>query len=405
MPHTLLLADDSKTIQRVVTLMFSDEDITVVPVNDGDAAIEALDRVRPDVVLADVDMPGPDGYALAEFIREQGGGQSVPVLLMAGAFDQVDESRAAACGATGVLTKPFDPRSMIARIKAVIAASEAGLPVPFTVEAPPTLAVDLLPVEPLPVLPVPDGAAALPIEEPPQDVAAATEEAPTEPPQEDVVPAASAYVSASQAAPEAEAGPVGRADVDASGDVPSEAPPQELAPADAPPEHLTEVDRYFEQLDAQFAALTQHPRPVLVPPPAPAAAQTPDDTASVAPGVTSQAEGPDAVPADAGEGLDGAPAQAAATDTRPPVLPLTDAFAALLDAEQAGAAPPAIRPAAMPVLNAAGVDVEALAEQVAKRVLARLSDRVIRETVAEIVAATAERVVREEIDRIKRNIT
>jgi hypothetical protein len=83
-------------------------------------------------------------------------------------------------------------------------------------------------------------------------------------------------------------------------------------------------------------------------------------------------------------------------------VPLTDAFAALLEAEETGteASLPMPAPVAAPV-----IDVDALADQIARRVLEQLSDRVVRETVADIVAATTERLVREEIDRIKRNIT
>ena len=62
-PHTLLLADDSVTIQRVIELTFADEDIQVVAVSDGDQAIARLDTTPPDIVLADV------GHARQERLR------------------------------------------------------------------------------------------------------------------------------------------------------------------------------------------------------------------------------------------------------------------------------------------------------------------------------------------------
>ena len=65
MPHTLLLADDSVTIQRVIELTFADEDIQVVAVSDGDQAIARLEPTPPDIVLADVGMPGVNGYEVA----------------------------------------------------------------------------------------------------------------------------------------------------------------------------------------------------------------------------------------------------------------------------------------------------------------------------------------------------
>ena len=57
MTHTLLLADDSPTIHRVIELTFADEDISVVAVDDGDKAIASIDRLPPDIVLADIGMP------------------------------------------------------------------------------------------------------------------------------------------------------------------------------------------------------------------------------------------------------------------------------------------------------------------------------------------------------------
>ena len=69
-PHTLLLADDSVTIQRVIELTFADEDISVVAVSDGDQAIPRLDATPPDIVLADIGMPGKNGYEVAQYVRQ-----------------------------------------------------------------------------------------------------------------------------------------------------------------------------------------------------------------------------------------------------------------------------------------------------------------------------------------------
>jgi len=69
MPHKLLLADDSVTIQRVIELTFADEDVTVVAVGNGQAAIDSVQRDRPDIVLADVGMPEKNGYEVAAFIK------------------------------------------------------------------------------------------------------------------------------------------------------------------------------------------------------------------------------------------------------------------------------------------------------------------------------------------------
>ena len=70
MPQTLLLADDSVTIQRVIELTFADEDIDVVAVSNGDQAIARLDSVPPDIVLVDVGMPGKTGYEVAAYMKQ-----------------------------------------------------------------------------------------------------------------------------------------------------------------------------------------------------------------------------------------------------------------------------------------------------------------------------------------------
>src|SRR6185503_131391 len=120
MPHKLLLADDSVTIQRVIELTFADEDIEVVAVGDGQQAIDRLDREPPDIVLADVGMPQRDGYEVASYIKSNARLSHIPVLLLAGAFDPVDEARANAVGCDGVLAKPFEPQQVIARVRQLL---------------------------------------------------------------------------------------------------------------------------------------------------------------------------------------------------------------------------------------------------------------------------------------------
>jgi CheY-like chemotaxis protein len=120
-PQTLLLADDSVTIQRVIELTFADEDVRVVAVSDGDQAIARLNSDPPDVVLADVGMPGRSGYEVAEFIKRSPALAHIPVLLLTGAFEPIDEARAAAAGCDGVLAKPFEPQMVISRVRDLLA--------------------------------------------------------------------------------------------------------------------------------------------------------------------------------------------------------------------------------------------------------------------------------------------
>jgi len=126
MAHKLLLADDSVTIQRVIELTFADEDIDVSAVGDGEQAIERIRADRPDIVLADVGMPGRDGFEVAAFVKQNPELRHIPVVLLTGAFEPVDESRVRSVGCDGVLAKPFEPQLLIAKVKQLLAAASAG---------------------------------------------------------------------------------------------------------------------------------------------------------------------------------------------------------------------------------------------------------------------------------------
>src|SRR5512137_1232469 len=120
MPHKLLLADDSVTIQRVIELSFADEDIQVIAVGDGQAAIDRISADPPDIVLADVGMPERDGYEVAAFIKNDPALEHIPVLLLTGAFEPIDDERAQAVRCDGVLAKPFEPQLLISRVKELL---------------------------------------------------------------------------------------------------------------------------------------------------------------------------------------------------------------------------------------------------------------------------------------------
>jgi CheY-like chemotaxis protein len=103
----LLLADDSITIQKVVALTFADEGVEVVTVSNGHEAIERLNEVTPDVVLADVFMPEINGYEVCRHIKQNAKLQHIPVMLLVGSFEPFDEAEARRVGADDILTKPF----------------------------------------------------------------------------------------------------------------------------------------------------------------------------------------------------------------------------------------------------------------------------------------------------------
>ena len=120
MTHKLLLADDSVTIQRVIELTFADEDVEVIAVGDGQLAIDRLDIDPPDIVLADIDMPKRDGYEVAAYVKSRPKLAHIPVVLLTGAFEPINQARATAAGSSDVLAKPFEPQMVINRVKELL---------------------------------------------------------------------------------------------------------------------------------------------------------------------------------------------------------------------------------------------------------------------------------------------
>jgi len=121
MPKTLLLADDSVTIQKVVGISFANEDVVLLTVDNGDDAVSRAREARPDLVLADVMMPGKDGYEVCETLKADPELRHVPVLLLSGTFEPFDEERARRAGADGHITKPFEAQALVDQVNALLA--------------------------------------------------------------------------------------------------------------------------------------------------------------------------------------------------------------------------------------------------------------------------------------------
>lgn len=134
MSRKVLLADDSVTIRKIVEITFSDTDIRVDAVGSGSEALQRFENAPPDLVIADVVMPGPSGYELCERIKASS--NPVPVLLLAGTFEPFDRDRATACGADGHLVKPFESRTLVEKVEALLAsAGKSFRPAPPVVDS------------------------------------------------------------------------------------------------------------------------------------------------------------------------------------------------------------------------------------------------------------------------------
>ncbi|HEV8589429.1 MAG TPA: response regulator [Pyrinomonadaceae bacterium] len=123
----LLLADDSAAIRKVIDLTFTDEGMQVTTVGDGQDALEELNQSKPDVVLADIYMPGIDGYELCKFIKQSERFRGVPVMLLVGSFEPFDEAEAKRAGADDVVTKPFQSiRDLVSRVGSLVSHKDVA---------------------------------------------------------------------------------------------------------------------------------------------------------------------------------------------------------------------------------------------------------------------------------------
>ena len=122
----LLLADDSATIQKVIDLTFADEGVRVLAASNGQEALEKIEEFAPDIVLADVFMPSPNGYEVCEYVKTNEKLKHIPVMLLVGSFEPFDEAEARRVGADDILTKPFSSiRRLIDRVGALVSSPPA----------------------------------------------------------------------------------------------------------------------------------------------------------------------------------------------------------------------------------------------------------------------------------------
>ena len=156
MKRLILLADDSLTIQRLVTQTFADGQFEVVTVSNGDAALKKFEEVRPDLVLADIYMPGKNGYEVCAFVKKHPELSDTPVVLLAGAFDAYDDDTASQVGAAAHITKPFEPSALVNLVTSLV--PKGGRPrsaaAPYASEDQVQLAQPSQPFNPLSVAPV-----------------------------------------------------------------------------------------------------------------------------------------------------------------------------------------------------------------------------------------------------------
>jgi CheY-like chemotaxis protein len=123
MPKKLLLVEDSLTIRKVFELALSRSDIAITAVDNGEDAVRLAGEILPDLVVADLTLPGKNGFAVAAELRAMEKTEKIPVLILSGTLVPLDEARFKASGARGVLLKPFESRELLESIEHLLRES------------------------------------------------------------------------------------------------------------------------------------------------------------------------------------------------------------------------------------------------------------------------------------------
>ncbi|HEX2827624.1 MAG TPA: response regulator [Burkholderiales bacterium] len=113
----VMIVEDDPAIREMVADYLGDKGYEVHQAESGADMREAVERNLPDVVLLDIGLPGEDGLSLARFLRER---YDVGIIMVTGSGDVVDRVVGLEVGADDYVTKPFDPRELLARVKSVL---------------------------------------------------------------------------------------------------------------------------------------------------------------------------------------------------------------------------------------------------------------------------------------------
>lgn len=123
MPQTLLLVEDDVRLQELLQEYLAPFGYKTRAVGDGAAGLAALDEHKPDLVVLDVMLPGMNGFEVCRAIRKR---SSVPIIMLTARGDVMDRVAGLEIGADDYLSKPFEPRELVARIQTVLRRANGG---------------------------------------------------------------------------------------------------------------------------------------------------------------------------------------------------------------------------------------------------------------------------------------
>jgi two-component system phosphate regulon response regulator PhoB len=122
---TILIIDDEKDLIELVRYNLEKEGFDVIAATDGQSGLEVVKKHRPDLVMLDLMMPGLDGLQVCQQLRGDPRSSRIPVIMLTAKATEADRVVGLELGADDYITKPFSPREVVARIKAVLRRSTA----------------------------------------------------------------------------------------------------------------------------------------------------------------------------------------------------------------------------------------------------------------------------------------
>ncbi len=123
MPARILIVDDEPQLVRVVRSYLENAGFQVSAVYRGDEALHEFHTSRPDLVILDLNLPGMDGLDVAREIRRQG---QTPILMLTARVEETDRLVGLELGADDYVSKPFSPREVVARVRAILRRAQGG---------------------------------------------------------------------------------------------------------------------------------------------------------------------------------------------------------------------------------------------------------------------------------------
>ncbi|MEE9590953.1 MAG: response regulator [Thermodesulfobacteriota bacterium] len=128
MAKKILLADDSITIQKVISITFTGEDYELEIVGDGESTVSKIKEIKPDLIIADVSMPKKNGYEICEIVKNDPNLKHIPVMLLAGTFEPLNEEEAIRVGSDDYMVKPFESQELIDKVEEIFSRPTAVQP-------------------------------------------------------------------------------------------------------------------------------------------------------------------------------------------------------------------------------------------------------------------------------------